>query len=167
MNLDHLPMSRKQVLSIAASFDARITCWSGAVRSGKTIGLGHDVQHIVKTVDEIDISVARRTEHHLCPRRLPAGRMARLVFRSDVSFRLDNSPGSDAIRVFTNKVLANQLPGDVHRCLLVKRARQLHRLSESCTRDTATSTIVKVGGFAHLACRWGNNGLAASGGIQS
>ncbi|WP_433731033.1 PBSX family phage terminase large subunit [Actinoplanes sp. CA-051413] len=38
MNLDHLPMSRKQVLSIAASFDARITCWSGAVRSGKTIG---------------------------------------------------------------------------------------------------------------------------------
>lgn len=38
MNLDHLPMSRKQVLSIAASFDARLTLWSGAVRSGKTIG---------------------------------------------------------------------------------------------------------------------------------
>lgn len=38
MNLDHLPMSRKQVLSIAASFDARVTLWSGAVRSGKTIG---------------------------------------------------------------------------------------------------------------------------------
>lgn len=31
-------MSRKQVLSIAASFDARVTLWSGAVRSGKTIG---------------------------------------------------------------------------------------------------------------------------------
>jgi PBSX family phage terminase large subunit len=38
VNLDHLPMSRKQVLSIAASFDARVTLWSGAVRSGKTIG---------------------------------------------------------------------------------------------------------------------------------
>jgi PBSX family phage terminase large subunit len=38
VNLDSLPLSRKQVLSIAASFDARITLWSGAVRSGKTIG---------------------------------------------------------------------------------------------------------------------------------
>ncbi len=38
MNLDSLPLSRKQVLSVAASLDARITLLSGAVRSGKTIG---------------------------------------------------------------------------------------------------------------------------------
>jgi PBSX family phage terminase large subunit len=38
VNLDSLPLSRKQVLSIAASMDARISLWSGAVRSGKTIG---------------------------------------------------------------------------------------------------------------------------------
>ncbi len=38
MNLDSLPLSRKQVLSISAALHARITLWSGAVRSGKTIG---------------------------------------------------------------------------------------------------------------------------------
>jgi PBSX family phage terminase large subunit len=38
VNLDSLPLSRKQVLSIAASMQARVTLWSGAVRSGKTIG---------------------------------------------------------------------------------------------------------------------------------
>ncbi|MEU7978236.1 terminase family protein [Micromonospora sp. NPDC049081] len=36
-NLDGLPLSRKQILSIAASAHARTTIWSGAVRSGKTI----------------------------------------------------------------------------------------------------------------------------------
>lgn len=38
MNLDSLPLSRKQIVSIAASMQARTTIWSGAVRSGKTIG---------------------------------------------------------------------------------------------------------------------------------
>lgn len=37
MNLDALPLSGKQVRSIAASAQARTTIWSGAVRSGKTI----------------------------------------------------------------------------------------------------------------------------------
>jgi PBSX family phage terminase large subunit len=37
VNLDSLPLSRKQLLSIAASAHARTTIWSGAVRSGKTI----------------------------------------------------------------------------------------------------------------------------------
>ncbi|MEV4127142.1 PBSX family phage terminase large subunit [Nocardia sp. NPDC049707] len=37
MNLDTLPLSRKQIASIVESRRHRITIWSGAVRSGKTI----------------------------------------------------------------------------------------------------------------------------------
>lgn len=37
MNLDALPLSRKQIVSIAESTQARISIWTGAVRSGKTI----------------------------------------------------------------------------------------------------------------------------------
>ncbi|MFF4026993.1 PBSX family phage terminase large subunit [Nocardia elegans] len=37
MNLDALPLSRKQIASIVESRHNRITIWSGAVRSGKTI----------------------------------------------------------------------------------------------------------------------------------
>lgn len=37
MNLDDLPLSRKQIQSIAAARRNRTTIWSGAIRSGKTI----------------------------------------------------------------------------------------------------------------------------------
>ncbi len=37
MNLDSLPLSRKQIASIVSSRRQRTTIWSGAVRSGKTI----------------------------------------------------------------------------------------------------------------------------------
>lgn len=36
MNLDALPLSRKQILSVAQA-NARINCWTGAIRSGKTV----------------------------------------------------------------------------------------------------------------------------------
>jgi PBSX family phage terminase large subunit len=37
VNLDALPLSRKQARSIVEAHDARISIWAGAVRSGKTI----------------------------------------------------------------------------------------------------------------------------------
>lgn len=37
MNIDALPLSRKQIISIVQAADARIAIWAGAVRSGKTI----------------------------------------------------------------------------------------------------------------------------------
>jgi PBSX family phage terminase large subunit len=37
VNLDSLPLSRKQIASIVSSRKNRITIWSGAVRSGKTV----------------------------------------------------------------------------------------------------------------------------------
>ncbi|MGW5519125.1 PBSX family phage terminase large subunit [Nocardia africana] len=61
INLDALPMSRKQLASIVSYQNYRTTIWSGAVRSGKSTSANVAFFHAVATAPEGQIIIVGRT----------------------------------------------------------------------------------------------------------
>ena len=59
--------------------------------------LGDHVHAVIHAIDEIDIGMARRTEHHLRPFRESPGRMGGEVVRPEVRLHLDNPADAFAV----------------------------------------------------------------------
>ena len=87
-------------------------------------GFGNDVEAPVHAVDEIDVRDAGRPEHDVGSRRPAAGRMACQIFRSDVRFSFDDTPGQKPVARLSDQVFADQTAGDVERRAIEVRARK-------------------------------------------
>jgi len=81
-----------------------------------TFSPSHEVQAVVHAIREVDVGVARRSEHHLRARRAPAaGGMGSQVVRPQVGLDLDQ-PAPPLLAVdLADEDLAQQVTGDGHR----------------------------------------------------
>ena len=77
---------------------------------------------MMHSVDEIDVRVARRTEHDLGPFRQPPGRMRREIVRTEIRLHLHDP--ADALRR-VDQPFAEQFLRDGDRVPVVERAWQL------------------------------------------
>ena len=90
----------------------------GAQQDGgrMTFALRHHVHAVIHPVDEIDVGVARRTEHDLGPLGQPPGRMRREIVRAEIRLHLHNP--ADAFPV--DQIFAQQFPRNHNRVPVVK-----------------------------------------------
>lgn len=87
-------------------------------------GSCHDIEAVVHSVDEKDVGVAGRAEHHFRSRRTALGAVAGEIAWPQIGFGLDDA--ADAARVLSlhNQQLAEEVAGDVDGISSSERSRQ-------------------------------------------
>ena len=78
--------------------------------------LRHHVHAVIHPVDEIDVGVARRTEHDLCPLGQSLGRMRRQIMRAEIRLHLHNPANAFPV----DQIFAQQFPRNHNRVPVVK-----------------------------------------------
>jgi predicted NUDIX family NTP pyrophosphohydrolase len=93
---------------------------------------GDHVHAVMHPVDEVDVRVAGRTEHHLRSRRESARRVRGQIMLAQVGFDLNDSADAANAVDNVNQVAAQKVPGDFDCRAVIKLTRQrLHAVSVS------------------------------------
>ncbi len=83
---------------------------------------GNDVEHLVHSVDEIHIGMARRAEHDFSPPGSAFGRVGRKIVRSDIGFCFHDAGAVFSAPNAADENGADEASRDPDRVLLIKRS---------------------------------------------
>ena len=70
---------------------------SDQYRRRKIRRLGDQIEHVVESVDKVNIGVARRAEHHIRPLGSSLGRVTSKIMRAKIGFGLNDPPGQNTL----------------------------------------------------------------------
>src|SRR6266446_948169 len=89
-----------------------------------TLPLGHDIHAVVHPVDQVDVRMTRRAEHHLRSFGQSFGRMRREIMWAEISFYLHNAADAFHAIADMDKMFSKQFLRDENRVAIIEGARQ-------------------------------------------